>query len=499
MPFDNSVYLKIRGKYIENVNAFRRLGKNKITFNQKTGLFTQEGNFVRTFSFRNTEGTSASNKEGFLYPVVGLAYDACIRGLDSMKGISLRRQYLDDLATIESGLEELRRTYEDQWRNKQSQTTNVASARATCSKFKAILRNATAGQLQDSYLAANRLFMHETEYRSTYNFRDVVEFTRSDEEFNRKAARIIHIDENLKNQNYGANIEYFNPIFFHSVKKLSGRIYSYKYAASEENMDPRLPDPSQYVTAMTLILRSAPGHGYADVFYQGGKSLADVNTAVFNRENSGRFLYFKSAPPRPNGAQIGCRLYLNLKNDLETHSGALRELLKIISIDKWKKVVSDFKFTHLSSKRKDAVCIYGTDEKNMKLLADDLNPMIGRFLKPEVANMQRLIYPGIGMGVEPEIWDVESSDFAGRKNIQWSYGTHRSFLVTWGVIRARKSGIDINREDYVEQTLLQVSRVFEENGVDLQEGHAGYISFKNSQLGVLLQNENLIGLASFGL
>lgn len=138
-------------------------------------------------------------------------------------------------------------------------------------------------------------------------------------------------------------------------------------------------------------------------------------------------------------------------------------------------------------------------KKNMKRLADDLNPIIGRFLNPEVANMQRLIYPGIGMGVEPEVWDVKSSDFANKKNIQWSYGSHRSFLVAWGVMRARKSGISVNREDYVEQTLLQVSRVFEENGVDLQEGHTGYISFKNSHLGTLLQNENLIGLASLGL
>lgn len=363
MPFDNSVYLKIREKYIENVKAFRKLGKSKITFNQKTGLFSQEGNFARTFSLRNTEGTSASNKEGFLYPVVGLAYDACIRGLDSMKGISLRRQYLDDLTTIENGLEELRKTYEDQWRNKQSQTTNVASAKNACSRFKKNLETATAGQLQDSYLAANRLFMQATEFRSTYNFRDVVEFTRRDETFNKDAGKIIHIDEKLKNQNYGASIEYLNPIFFYSVKKLSKRIYDFKYSASEENNDPLLATPSEYNRAMTSILLSFKGNGYARVFYQNDDLRFAINTPEYNKVNVGRFLYFKSAPPRPDGTKIGCRLYLNLKNDFMTHQSVLKELLTIICIDKWKSIVSDFKFTHLSSKRKDAVCIYGTDEK----------------------------------------------------------------------------------------------------------------------------------------
>jgi len=497
MPFDNSVYLKIRGKYIENVKAFRRLGKNKITFNQKIGLFTQEGNFVRTFSFRNAEGTSASNKEGFLYPVVGLAYDACIRGLDSMKGISLKGQYLDDLRTIESGLEDLRKTYEDQWSNKQSQTTNVASARAACSNFREILQNATVGELQTSYLAANRLFMQQTEYRSTYNFRDVIDFTRQDMEFNRMAAEIIHIDENLKDQIYGVNLVSFNPIFFRRVNELSEVVYRYKYAASEANRDPRLASPSRYMQEMQSVYVTIPNNAYDLPFYQGGVSVAFINTPRFDQRNNGRFLYFQSSPPRPT--EIGCRLYLNLKNDLDTHKGALNELLRIISIDKWKRVVGSFKFTHLSTKRKDTVCIYGTDEKNMKRLADDLKPTIARFLNPEVANMQKLIYPGIGMGVEPEVWEFKSSDWVGERSKQWSYGTHRSFLVTWGVIRARKRGVDINSEDYTEQTLREVSLVFEENGIDLQEGHKGYISFKNTKLGVLLQDENLIGLAGFGL
>ena len=88
--------------------------------------------------------------------------------------------------------------------------------------------------------------------------------------------------------------------------------------------------------------------------------------------------------------------------------------------------------------------------------------------------MQRMRFPGIGIGVEPvrrlEFHKRGKDPSYGEKN-KWSYGEHRSFLVAWGLLRARQAGVVAASPTYVGDCLLHIESLFEDEGISLQKGH----------------------------
>jgi len=485
MTFNFVTYKKIKENYRDNINVFVNLGNNKISFSETDGRFKSQGNFARTFSF-NTEGTTARNEEGFIYPIIALCYEACRKGI---KVSEERSSYKNDINAIIGALGRLERTYGAQQtgilaKNKGAQIANVRNAIATCQSFLNIL-NLTSDQNQgESYRKANDLFAQGTNYASTSNFNHVISelndiFASMGQDDRRRIDNIFaDINQTPETLEVGNNKSAtYNPKFMEKVNELASNIYKYEYSKYKSQRS--FSRPSIYRQRLDNVVQNCPTAHYRNAYYQNLKGKNE------DQHGFGDFLYFSALPPRPSNA--ACRVYLNLKPDLNDHITVAREFINEIAKPEWLNIVSDFKFTHDYNDRDDTVCIYGVAQKGMLELAGVLNKnrRINSLLRPKVANMQRLLYPGIGFGIEPETTLINPK----YKAPAWSYGSHRCFLVAWGILRARQEGVKPEDRDYVKNTLFHVSKVFAEHGIELQKAHKTFIPFEQTNAFQFIQGK----------
>lgn len=477
MAFNYQTYKKIKEHYRDNIAVFRNLGNDKISFDENDGRFKSQGNLARTFSFNN-EGTTATNKEGFIYPIVSLCYEACRKGI---KVHNEQLGYLSDIDKIIDALDRLQRTYAKQQtglfkKDKTAQISNVTLAIDICNDFKKILQSKTPENFKECYRKANLLFAQKTDFRSTSNYLSVVECTRVDHEINRLIGEGVYIPEQIQDQSRSI----LNRDFLWMVSKISKKIYSLKY--SEFNPGKKdytnsidYKKPVDYRKELNRLKNGYQCH-YADgswQYYQG------EDEDVENVDAKGDFLYFEASGRRYKTC-ITDRLYLNVKQSWHSHKEVVKEILHMLSKSETMSVISDFKITHLAEKRNDTVCIYGRDYESLRKLGVALskNANITKHIDPVTANMQKILYPGIGMGAEPISLHLNPDT---NKNA-WSYGSYQSFLVAWGVLRGRQQGILTRSENYSEEILFHVSQVFFENGIDIQKGHKIHLDHRDSQI-----------------
>jgi len=491
MPFDLLIYSKIKQNYKQNVKAFKELGDKKISFDGQSGIFKAESNLARTFA-SNKEGTTASSVAGFLYPVSALCHRACYKGLLSLKN---KAKYKEDLENIEKALNGLKKTYQKQWIKKDSQIQNVEEAIFTCEVQIKIL-NAFDGDrhTRGDYVS----FCHKEFFRAANldfkpliaQFQDILDFMAVDQDFYNKILKVVEdgsLQESWKDE---AEARYINAEFLKKVDEIGKYLYGKKYAEAKD--DPgNLITPREYKEEMTEAKRmSAYGANYPSsaMHYQGCKSTDDANARRRDGThiNKGNFLWFRKAAY--NGKTEN-RIYLNVNPNLNAHKTVLTELLNVLSDARWKDFIGHFKFTHLGSIRNDTVCIYGSEAKKMEDFAAAISKTVNitTNLRPNVANLQKQLFPGvgIGMGAEPGNWELAP----GKKDtMRWSYGTHRCFLVSWAAIRTGRDGVNWGDESYNDIILFKTAEIFADNGIDVKDIHASVMLFENTMIGQLVKN-----------
>jgi hypothetical protein len=400
-----------------------------------------------------------------------LCYEACRSGL---KYDVRYDQNLVGLNQINGSLGTLLNTYKGQWKTTTDQQRNVTKAIDVCTKFTNILQqaprdgNRASVAFRNSYRDANKLFAKETSYKSTAAYRDVVIFAQHSAKIQRELNRAAYVEEYIGDSNV-----ILHRLFYNHVEVISKEIYRKMYAHSEASQN---HDAVVYKRALGDIVRQQIDHNYCNPYYQNVEDPRGPEMAPdeLNLHAKGAFLYWRAIGRRTK--IVACRLYLNVKNNFDSHQRVIRELIRIISSDDYLTHVSDFKITHLATNRKDTVCIYCDSLDTATKLAKEINqqPLITTHLNHEVANMQRMRFPGIGIGVEPErrLKYGETGNDQPQEKSQWSYGTHRSFLVAWGLARARKyGGVVIGSATYVEDCLFHIEALFEHEGISLQKGH----------------------------
>lgn len=485
MPFDLLTYSKIKQNYKQNLKVFRELGEKKISFDKQNGTFKAESNLARTFS-SNKEGTTASSVEGFLYPVSALCHWACYKGLFRPKN---KAKYKDDLENIEKALNGLKKTYQKQWIKKDSQIQNVEEALFTC-EIQIKILNAFDGDrhTRGDYIS----FCHKEFFRAANldfkqfapQFQEILDFMSVDLDFYNKIQKFVgdgSLQESWKDE---SETKYINVEFLKKVDEIGKYLYGKKYSEAKDDLTNTIT-PGKYKEEMIAAKRaSAYGANYPSpcMYYQGRRPTDDPDRG----NNNGNFLWFIKAG---YSGKTENRIYLNLQPNLNSHKTVLTELLNILSDPRWKDFIGHFKFTHLGSIRNDTVCIYGSEARKMEEFAAEINRSrtISAHLRPNVANLQKQLFPGvgIGMGAEPGNWEL-----APRKKdtMRWSYGTHRCFLVSWATIRTGRDGINWGDESYNDIILFKIAEIFADNGIDVKDIHASVMLFENTMIGQLVKN-----------
>lgn len=518
MPFNFITYKKIKDNYSRNIDVFKNIGNNKISFVENTGRFRAEGGFLRTIS-TNTEGTSAINEDGFNFPIIALCYAACRKGI---KDSQSRGKYKEDIDTIIKALETLGGTYSSQQqglfkKNKTQQIANVNSTRGVCEFFRDKLQLVSDNNQQEIYRDVNTKFAEATKYKSTSNFVGIISGLRALPD-GRDARDISTWLAAAKEPNYSeikslkslrhpdTDVDVYNPEFIKLAAQLGDKIYELQYAKSEKINN--YVDAKRYRETLNAIVKQVRNSNFSDGKYQylddeykeRPAALQKVTKEDYEEKyHKGDFLYFRGmAPSRFPVDQAQCRLYLNVSPNLNAHTTVVRELVTEISKSDWDKKIADFKFTHFETYRFDTVCIYGSSVSEMTKLGRVLssNRSLTSQLRPQVANMQRQLAPGIAIGVEPENVFIKPSSRDGKG---WSFGSHRSFLVAWGMLIASKEGVKLSDSDFVEKTLFHVNKVFADNGIELQKSHKIYENFDKTPVGTYLNLINAHGLKSLYL
>lgn len=485
MPFDLLIYSKIKQNYKQNVKAFKELGDKKISFDRQSGIFKAESNLARTFT-SNREGTTASSVAGFLYPVSALCHRACYKGLLSLKN---KAKYKEDLENIEKALNGLKKTYQKQWIKKDSQIQNIEEAIFACEVQIKIL-NAFDGDrhTRGDYVS----FCHKEFFRAANldfkpliaQFQEILDFMAVDQDFYNKILKVVEdgsLQESWKDE---AEARYINAEFLKKVDEIGKYLYGKKYAEVKRDRGNTIT-PSKYKDEMIVAKRmSAYGANYPSnsMHYQG----REPGNPPDERNDNGNFLWFRKAGYK---GKTENRIYLNLNPNLDAHKAVLTELLNILSDRRWRDAIGDFKFTHLGQIRKDTVCIYGSEAKKMEDFAAAIHQsgIIRRYLQANVANLQKQLFPGvgIGMGAEPGNWELAP----GKKDTMgWSYGTHRCFLVSWAAIRTGRDGVNWGDESYNDIILFKTAEIFADNGIDVKDIHASVMLFENTMIGQLVKN-----------
>ena len=468
MTFDFIIYSKIKYHYENNIQAFKGVGGKKISFNSNSGEFKVESNFTRTFSFGNKEGTTASSKDGFLYPITALCHRACHKGLKSKN----KKKYEEDLKAIMLGLNNLKKTYGKE-KSKDAHIRNVEDAIFTCDVQSNILKSSSEDEKGDFISFCHKEFLRAAEFdfkKFLPQFQDLFNFINTDKYYHDEITKIVNdatIKENLKEDR--SQIKYFNQNFLNQVRIIGKYLYDKKYSEQEENKLNKMT-PQQYVDAMKAVKNAAPyGVNFPLMYWQD--------------KAPGHFLWFDA----PNRGIIDNRVYLNLQQNLGAHEEVLLELLKVISNPNWSRFIKAFKYTYIGLIRNDTVCIYGSDANKMQEFAEGIygSAIIRRHLRANVANLQKQLFPGvgIGMGAEPGNWIIGKE-----KRHKWSYGTHRTFLTTWAIIRARRDGINSSDSNFNEILIFKMAEIFADNGIDLKDIHSSVAKFENSLVGIRVKN-----------
>ena len=481
MPFDFIIYSKIKYHYENNIQAFKGVGSKKISFNSNSGEFKVESNFTRTFSFSNKEGTTASSKDGFLYPIAALCHRACHKGLKSKN----TKKYEEDLKAIMLGLNNLKKTYGKE-KSKNAHIRNVEDAIFTCDVQSKILKSSSEDKKGDFISFCHKEFLRAAEFdfkKFLPQFQDLFNFINTDIDYYDQITGVIineNFKENLKEDD--SQIKYLNPMFLEEVSKIGKYLYTKKYSQAEVNA-PNKITPKEYQEAMKAVKDAAPyGVSYPIIYWQGCKKPEVVS----NTKDIGNFLWFQKSNYK--GA-IENRIYLNLVPNLDSHKKVLLELLKVISNPNWSSFIGSFKFTHIGSIRNDTVCIYGSDANKMQEFAQGIYDSVNirPHLRANVANLQKQLFPGvgIGMGAEPGNWKIGKGELQIQR---WSYGTHRCFLATWAIIRARRDGINSSDREFNEILIFKMAEIFADNGIDLKDIHSSVAKFENTLVGIRVKN-----------
>lgn len=477
MTFDLIIYSKIKENYKDNIRAFDELSRNtdkkKLSFKKESGRFQVESNFSRTISLGNKEGTTASSRDGFLYPIAALCHRVCHKGLKTRKD---KKKYIEDLQTIMNGLTKLEAIYNRQF-FKGSQKENVALAKAACQNQLNILSEVKKPDDNSLVLRCHKAFLDLVQIdlrRFENDFLDLFSFVKTNLEFRRSIVDIVKdpkYKEKMRESDDDSNsIKYLNPEFLKATIGASRSLYSAIYAAAKENTEDNIKK-DQYFKEMQSIKNAAFEFG---VHYRNPKWQ-------YNHPSED-FLYFEKSP----GVTAEHRIYLNVKPNFEAHKKVLKCLLPIIGNPRFQNYVGSFKFAYLGTIRPDAVCIYGRDARKLQELAQSINGSeIARYLNPQVASMQRLLFPGIGTGEEPAPWQIKDSNDKEKK---WSYGSHRCFLVTWALIRARRDNITARDPDFDSNVIFYLAEVFGDNGIHLETMHTATIRFQSTLVGTLVTN-----------
>jgi len=514
MSFDLIVYSKIKLHYEKNIKAFKDVGDKwrdvKISFDRYNGQFTAEGDFSRTFLNKQREGNTASSVDGFLYPIAALCHIACYKGLSSRAN---KKKFEDDLTAIMGGLNRLKTTYAKE-KNKGAHLSNIEDAIFACDLQTKILKSYGGGDKGDYTSFCHKEFFRAVELDFTKNrveLAEVLTYLNTDIHFRNKLQEIVGLDiEETFNSKKEPTLLCINPDFIAHVGALKGILYKNIYSKSFTAAGKILP--STYLTEMIKAKRRShyggnyPSDGmhYQDKTPQKTKESPDeivVGPDGSNvMTNDGNFLWFEKINVKNLPSN---RIYLNVKPTLDSHKAVLTEMLNIIANREWCNDVGSFKFTHLGSIRNDTVCIYGDNAESLKKFAAALkdSPIIASNLNNGVANLQKQLFPGIGigMGAEPGDWVVGKGNLNAFKGkhltgvekigaIRFSYGSHRCFLISWGMVRAGRDGINWSDEAYNDILIFKIAEILADHGIYLDSIHEASIKFDGSYFGALLNN-----------
>ena len=515
VPFDPVIYKLIKANYTHNIAVFSGLAPGqKIGFDGNTGKFSVQTNRERG-NLSTDSKQSARDADTFVFPITALMYEACRNNIkprlldqvDPTKPYKSRpaHEFLDDLRRVETALGTLLATYSDRWQFfKGDQKNNIRTLQDTANKFKAIAVSSENWEMRYSKL--NYEFAEATNFKSSPGVYNIIVSALNDRSIiNFLDSHHMHnVDELIMNYELMHNLEYF-----YVVKKLSMLLYNQFYSGGKRYN----ADAIMFIEYLQGLQRSAPNaridfqHNQTIVFEhnrfkevinmevtkRNGRNLtskeilnvSDQNLVYENKKHS--FIWFIFGT---DNRQSMCRVYLNVKLGAQNHHTVIREIYNL-KLGVASNLIKYFKTVTYLDSRPDAVCIYCYDLAGARNVAKLLSEKqtITSLLNRSVANTQKQLYPGIGIGEEPDT-SIMGAEYADRYietegkyekiqkkvfNPTFSYGTHRCFLIAWAIIRMLKinykKGYNYRSREFLQGCIIETQLIFEENGLDFTKPH----------------------------
>jgi len=506
IPFDPIVYKLIKANYTHNIGVFNGLGPGqKIGFDGNTGRFSVQSNKERGNLSADSK-QSAKDADTFVFPVTALMYEASRNNIkprlldqeDQAKPYRTRsaQEFVNDLSHIEAALGTLLATYSDRWQFfKTDQKNNIRTLQDTAKKFKSIIM--AGGNWQRRYSNLNFEFAQATNFKSSPGVHSIIVNALNNTTIKKYITnlKMQGIDEvyltssSLNKFELITNVEYF-----YYVKKLADKLYENFYSGGTSYHG----DAGEFITYLEGLKKSAQGAKIEFQFDQeivfennrfkqvrqmkinspikepSPRDVTDYSEVYNNGRNN--FVWFDRSATTSSSK---CRVYLNVQSSATNHQAVIREIYNL-KIGAARNLIKAFKTATYLNSRPDSMCIYCNDlagARNVAKLISE-NEVITRLLNRSVANTQKQLYPGIGIGEEPETNIMGATKNSSNRS-QWepsgfSYGTHRCFLIAWAIIRTCKSntqGHDCSSREFLQRCITEAQLIFEENGLDFTKPH----------------------------